>query len=61
MELAMHKTNAAEAKLNEMTGLIKEAKVLVGVNERLHRALHIETDRRKTLHNKLEDLKGRIR
>ena len=61
MEEAVERTQAAESKLEEMTDMLKEAKVLIGVNERLHKALHKETDRRKMLHNKLEDLKGRIR
>ena len=60
-DLAERKRDEAESRLKKMTDLVKEAKVLVGVNERLHRRLQVETDRRKTLHNKLEDLKGRIR
>ena len=40
---------------------IEEAQGLLGNNERLHKALAIETERRKALHNKIEDMKGRIR
>ena len=60
-ENAIRRCTALENKLREMHELITEAKVLTGVNERLHRALHAEAERRKVLHNKLEDLKGRIR
>jgi len=60
-ENAIRRYTAMENKLRGMHELITEAKVLTGVNERLHRALHAEAERRKTLHNKLEDLKGRIR
>jgi len=35
--------------------------LMIGKNEKLHHALYVETGRRKILHNKLEDLKGRIR
>ena len=49
-----------DSKLKEMSNLIAEAKILIGVNEKLHRCLHVETDRRKALHNKLEDLKGAL-
>ena len=41
-----------------MSDMLNEAKALVGANEKLHRTLQLETDRRKVLHNKLEDLKG---
>jgi hypothetical protein len=60
-ENAIRRCTAVENKLREMHELITEAKVLTGVNERLHRALQAEAERRKVLHNKLEDLKGRIR
>jgi hypothetical protein len=40
---------------------IEEAQGLFDNNERLHKALGIETERRKALHNKIEDMKGRIR
>merc|ERR1712238_651946 len=61
MELAINRTEVAELKSKEMSDMLNEAKTLVGANEKLHRTLQLETDRRKVLHNKLEDLKGRIR
>ena len=60
-ENAIRRCTAVENKLREMHELITEAKVLTGVNERLHKALQAEAERRKILHNRLEDLKGRIR
>ena len=48
-----------EMKLNQQK--IQEASGLLENNERLHKALGIETERRKALHNKIEDMKGRIR
>ena len=60
-ENAIRRCTAVEIKLREMHELITEAKVLTGVNERLHKALQAEAERRKILHNRLEDLKGRIR
>ena len=49
-----------ELKSKEMSDMLNEAKTLVGANEKLHRTLQLETDRRKVLHNKFEDLKYRI-
>ena len=43
-----------------MSDMLNEAKTLVAANEKLHRTLQLETDRRKVLHNKFEDLKYRI-
>jgi hypothetical protein len=60
-EDALKRTNDAEAKLEQISSMIKEAQALVSANEKLHRSLALETDKRKALHNKLEDLKGRIR
>ena len=60
-ENALKRTTAAEAKVEQISSMIKEAQVLVSSNEKLHRSLALETDKRKVLHNKLEDLKGRIR
>jgi len=60
-EDAVKRMVAAEARLEEVNEFIAKAKELTGANERLHRALQDETEKRKTLHNKLEDLKGRIR
>ena len=48
-------------KIKTNDAKIKEASGLLANNERLHKALAIETERRKTLHNKIEDMKGRIR
>eukprot|EP00814_Leptocylindrus_danicus_P018615 CAMPEP_0116026856 /NCGR_PEP_ID=MMETSP0321-20121206/14189_1 /TAXON_ID=163516 /ORGANISM="Leptocylindrus danicus var. danicus, Strain B650" /LENGTH=1348 /DNA_ID=CAMNT_0003499913 /DNA_START=1792 /DNA_END=5838 /DNA_ORIENTATION=- len=61
MQLYDQRATEAEKRLNEMRSMIEEAKGLFLNNEKLHRALHVETERRKTLHNKLEDMKGRIR
>ena len=49
------------AQLGKNQEKIKEAQGLFENNERLHKALAIETERRKALHNKIEDMKGRIR
>jgi len=58
---AMEKKKKAEQELSDMKKMIIDAKKMIRANEQLHKALHVETDRRKTLHNKLEDLKGKIR
>lgn len=41
--------------------MIHKTKTLVGANEHLQRALSVETDGRKVLHNKFEDHKWKIR
>ncbi len=51
----------AEAKLKEMSAMVEQAQALAQTNDKLHRSLLIEMDKRKELHNKLEDMKGRIR
>lgn len=61
MEKSMEKCFAAEMELKDMKQMVTDAKKIIRVNEQLHKALHVETDRRKTLHNRLEDLKGKIR
>lgn len=58
---ALKRTKVAEANLAQLSKMIKDAKKMVAANEKLHRSLQIEIDKRKALHNKLEDLKGRIR
>lgn len=44
-----------------MTDLIKSSKHLEKNNEELNLSLQKETERRKVLHNTIEDMKGRIR
>ena len=61
MTSCSQRASEAERKLDEMKSMIEEAKGLFLNNEKLHRALHIETERRKNLHNKIEDMKGKIR
>lgn len=61
LDMSNERANETEAKLDEMETMIEEAKGLFLNNEKLHRALHVETEKRKNLHNKLEDLKGKIR
>ena len=61
MEKAVERAQSAETKLKEMTEFIKSAESLKKSNERLHVSLQDEAGKRKMLHNKLEDLKGRIR
>ena len=61
MELAINRTEVAELKSKEMSDMSNEAKTLVVANEKIHRSLQLETDRRKVLHNKHKDLKGHIR
>ena len=60
-EEAERKANDAQLKLEQMSAMVNQAKILVAANETLHKTLHTEIDKRKQLHNKLEDLKGRIR
>jgi hypothetical protein len=61
MEEAKKKMREEIEKIQGMQGMINDAKLLLSRNEQLSRELSKETDRRKELHNKLEDLKGRIR
>ena len=61
MEMAQEKARSASAKLYEMTDLIKSSKHLEKNNEELNLSLQKETERRKVLHNTIEDIKGRIR
>ncbi len=60
-EEALKRTLAAEAHLEKMSAMIEEAKVFVASKEKLYHTLNMEIDKRKELHNKLEDIKGRIR
>ena len=57
--IAVKEVQAAQDKLKENNAKMKEAQGLLDNNERLHKALAIETERRKALHNKIEDMKGR--
>lgn len=52
---------AAEQRLREMKELIEEAKVVDKRNEVLDAQVGVELERRKKLHEFVEDLKGRIR
>lgn len=61
MERAVDKARAAEAKLKEMTDFVNNAEELKKSNDLLHTALLEETEKRKILHNTVEDMKGRIR
>jgi hypothetical protein len=61
LEMAQEKARIASSKLHEMTDLIESSKHLVKNNEELHLSLQKETERRKVLHNTIEDMKGRIR
>ena len=61
MNMFSERASGAESELKEMKSMIEEAKGLFANNEKLNRALHVETERRKNLHNKLEDMKGKIR
>jgi hypothetical protein len=58
---AMVKKLEAENHCERMANMIKEAKTLITANEKLHRSLQEEIDKRKVLHNMIEDMKGRIR
>ena len=60
-EEALVKSKNAEREVKRMASLIEEAKTLVSANEKLHRSLQVEIDKRKALHNHLEDLRGKIR
>ena len=61
MNRAVDKAREAEARLKEMKDFISKADELKKSNEQLHVSLSQETEKRKVLHNTLEDLKGRIR
>ncbi len=61
MERAVDKARAAEAKLKDMTDFVNSAEDLRKSNDLLHTALLEETEKRKVLHNTVEDMKGRIR
>ena len=58
MERAVEKQIAAEKKLKEMKDMINETENLRTVNDRLHTSLQNETEKRKVLHNQIEDMKG---
>jgi hypothetical protein len=58
---AVEKKTAAETHLENMKQFITDAKVIDKTNERLHILLKEQMKERIDLHNKIEDLKGRIR
>ena len=58
---AIRNARNAEQNLDQMKAMLADAKELLSSNEKLHKSLHTETEKRKSLHNKLEDLKGKIR
>lgn len=60
-EESKSKAAFAEDELNKMKSMITEAKSLFRANDDLHKSLNLEIEKRKELHNKLEDLKGKIR
>jgi len=60
-EGAIKQLKDAEEQLGSFSSVVAEAKSILGQNEKLHQALLAETSKRKELHNKLEDLKGKIR
>lgn len=60
-ENALKQIKEAELQTKRMSTMIEEAKAMIGKNEILHRSLHLEIDKRKALHNHLEDLRGKIR
>ncbi|GMH92893.1 hypothetical protein TrVE_jg10844 [Triparma verrucosa] len=59
--LGMKEVAQAKEALAKNNAKMAEAQGLLDNNERLHKALAVETERRKALHNKIEDMKGRIR
>ena len=59
MERAVDKANVAEAQLKEMTDMINETQALKESNDKLHSTLQAETEKRKILHNTIEDMKGK--
>ena len=60
-EEAARKDRDTMIQLDQMSAMIEEGKTLIAANEKLHKSLHLEIDKRKALHNKFEDQKGRIR
>ena len=61
MENAVEKARLAESKLQKMTEFINRTEELKMSNDKLQISLQDQTEKRKMLHNALEDLKGRIR
>lgn len=61
MESAIEKARLAESKLQKMTEFISRTEELKMSNDKLQISLQDQTEKRKMLHNTLEDLKGRIR
>ena len=61
LEISRTKNVETDLKLQEVSSMIHEAKIALAANEKLHRMLQSETDKRKVLHNQVEDMKGRIR
>jgi hypothetical protein len=61
MENALVKARSSESKLQEVTVFLSKTNELKEANDGLYVSLHDETEKRKVLHNTLEDLKGRIR
>lgn len=61
MENAIEKARLAESKLQKMTEFISRTEELKMSNDKLQISLQDQTEKRKMLHNTLEDLKGRIR
>jgi hypothetical protein len=61
MENALAKARSSESKLQEMTVFLGKTNELKEANDRLYVSLNDEAEKRKVLHNTLEDLKGRIR
>ena len=59
MERAVDKANVAEAQLKQMTDMINETQALKESNDKLHSTLQAETEKRKILHNTIEDMKGK--
>jgi hypothetical protein len=61
MENAIEKARLAESKLQKMTEFISKTEELKMSNDKLQISLQDQTEKRKMLHNTLEDIKGRIR
>lgn len=61
MENALVKARSSESKLQEVSVFLSKTNELKEANDGLYVSLHDETEKRKVLHNTLEDLKGRIR
>jgi hypothetical protein len=59
-EKAEERAAAAELKLKQMTDMINETENLKCANEKLHTSLQAETEKRKILHNTIEDMKGEL-